>query len=98
MSGVVDLGLVRHVELTSFDVNTIKVMLRTGGECEWIPTQAKPETRALIERMIDRKIVERIEESPGRFRLRLTEGIGRACATQILAMDKQAAQAPVHRT
>lgn len=95
---LVDLALVQHVALTSFDVNTIKVLLRTGGECEWIPSQVKPETIALIEHMIDRKIVERIEASPGRFRLRLTEGIGRACATQILAMDKQAAQAPVHRT
>ena len=97
MAGL-DLGVVRHVALSSWDVHTIKVMLRTGGEIDWVPTQCKPETLALMEHMIDRGIVERSEPSPGRFRIRLTDGLGRKCADQVIAMDKQAAQAPAHRT
>ena len=92
---MIDLGLLRQVALTAFDVNTIKVLMKTGGEALWNASIVKPETKAMIQLMIDKKLIEMVERPLEPTKIRLTD-IGRSAAAQIEA-SMQAAQrtAPV---
>lgn len=89
---VLDLGLLRHVGLTQFEVKTIRVLIQTNGETAWYPARVKPETTALIQIMVDKKLVELVDTDKTPCTLRLTD-IGRQAAAQVEASDRQAQQA-----
>jgi hypothetical protein len=89
-----DLGLLRHAALTAFEVNAIKILIKTGGEAPYYPGNWKPETKAMFQMMIDKGIVElrTVDETTGQQNMRLTEGLGRACADQVVKSEQQPAR------
>lgn len=86
MSAKLDAGLLRQVGLTAFDINTIGVLVKSGGEAAWYPNNVKPFTRQMIDAMIKKGLVEITSGPTGGQYLRLTD-LGRQAATQIEAMN-----------
>lgn len=84
MSTPLDLAHLRKVGLNAAEVKTIGFLAKNGGETPWYPVNVKPETRAMIDKLIEKQLVELARH--GRLYLRLTDQ-GRSVAAQLEAMD-----------
>jgi hypothetical protein len=81
-----DVKMLRHVQLTVFDIKTINGLVQRGGETAWFP-HSKPEwVLAAVESMIGRGLVQIIEREPHGLFVRLTD-LGRLAASQIETMS-----------
>lgn len=78
-------GQPEQIPLTVAEIQTVAFLAKNGGELEWHPEYAKPQSRALVQRLIDKRLVELIDRD-GRTCMRLSDR-GRYTATQIDAMD-----------
>lgn len=99
-----DLGLLRQVALTGFDLNVIRTLVKTGGEAPNYPAGMKPEVRALLQITIDKGLITAtgddglpasVTTTNKRVTLRFTDLGRRAAAQDAAAM--QAAQTPTVR-
>ncbi len=52
-----DLDLLRRVNLTAFDLNVIRTLVKTGGETGLFPGSMKPESRAFLAITVDKGLV-----------------------------------------
>lgn len=86
MTASLDVGMLRHVELTVFDIKTIGGLVKRGGETAWYPTDKPEWLLAAVESMIKRKLVQIVERVPHGLFMRLTD-LGRVAAEQIDAMN-----------
>jgi hypothetical protein len=85
----VDGELLRVASLSTWDVEMIRRLTKSGGESLYNPATYPPQRRALIERLLDRRLIEKIERD-GRAFVRLTD-FGRHAATEIELADRNAA-------
>jgi hypothetical protein len=84
----IDGGLLRTAALSGWDVAVIRKLGQQGGESLYNPKTYTPQRQALILRLLDRKLVEKIERD-GREFIRLTD-FGRNALTQIELADRNA--------
>ena len=89
----IDGELLRTAALSGWDGAVIRKLGQQGGESLYNPKTYTPQRQALILRLLDRKLVEKIErekiERDGREYIRLTD-FGRNALTQIELADRNA--------
>lgn len=84
----IDGELLRTAALSGWDGAVIRKLGQQGGESLYNPKTYTPQRQALILRLLDRKLVEKIERD-GREYIRLTD-FGRNALTQIELADRNA--------
>lgn len=85
----IDLKHLREVALTAFEVKTVTLLAKSGGEFAWYPRVVKPLVAELVDVMQHKGLAEIIDRGNGlneRFFLRLTDQ-GRNVASQLDAMS-----------
>lgn len=85
MNSKIDRTHLKQVALTSFDIQLLSLLMRTGGE---YPMPETPEGRAGVERSRTKNLVTIIERVGERPRVRLTDE-GRVVLAQLEAMAVQ---------
>jgi helix-turn-helix protein len=80
----IDLGHLRHVALTAFEVKTLTLLASSGGEVKWYPHIVKPLTAQCMDQLIEKRLVMIVDRS-GVDAVRLTEE-GRKVVAQLDAM------------
>ncbi len=80
-----DLGHLRQVGLTHFEVQTITLLARSSGEVTWYPERVKPLTRQCMDQLIGKQLVAVLNRG-GVLAIRLTDQ-GRSVASQLEAID-----------
>lgn len=86
MTAPIDRGHLRQVGLSLPEVRTLSFLAANGGEQRWHGEAVRPETRAMIDVLIAKNLVELIERFGRAIYLRLTEQ-GRSVAAQLEAMS-----------
>lgn len=94
MTRPIDGGLLQAAALTAWDVAVIRTLGRQGGESLYNPATYPPQRQALILRLIDRKLIEKIVHD-GRDFVRLTD-FGRNALAQIEISDRNAKERIIH--
>lgn len=84
----IDGGLLRTAALSAWDVAALRKLGETGGESLYNPSTYPPQRQALILRLIDRNLVEKITRD-GRDFVRLTS-FGANALDQIKVTDRNA--------
>jgi hypothetical protein len=85
MNGKIDTAHLRQVALTSFDIQLLGLLSKSGGE---YPVPETSVARALLERTRDKGIVEIVERFGSRAFVRLTDQ-GRVVVEQLEVMAVQ---------
>ena len=83
-NGRVDSPHMRQVGLSFPEVKILTFVAQSAGEILWKPEYAKPESRAFVDKLLQKQLVESISRD-GRGYLRLTDQ-GRSVAAQLDAM------------
>jgi DNA-binding MarR family transcriptional regulator len=86
VSNNIDRGVLRHVGLTAWDINTINVLVKSGGEVRWHGDTVKPQTKQMLDICVKKNLVELVRREFGHAFLRLTD-LGRVAAAQLEAMN-----------
>jgi len=84
LNSKIDTAHLRHVALTSFDVQLLGLLMKSGGE---YPMPETPEAKMLLEVTRSKGLIEVVERSTRQF-VRLTDE-GRVVCTQLEVMASQ---------
>lgn len=88
MAPAINTGHLRSVALSVAEVKTITLLTKNAGEVEWHGENASPAARAVIERMVQKRLIEHVNRGTALSpvpKIRLTDE-GRAVAGQLEAM------------
>jgi len=97
MSTPINAGLLRHVGLNTWDINTLGILKQNGGEVRWFANSVKnPQTKEMLQGCVKKGLVELITRNEAEY-LRLTD-LGHLAVEQMDAMNAARGRVIVNST